>query len=483
MPAACPNRRFSVRFPAVVTLLGAFAPLMLSVEALKEWLWLIYAVQYASIFSTARLAASPRAIFFFCPSFVAVSYLLISFSLGAYSFAHGIVYSPVDLAAFNSWRFLPYSAVYVLLCNFACILAYQHAQSGRSIPTVTDEVVKRSTGQAFAISLIAIAVILIFVVIELDLTWLGGRGDFGVIPQTLAAILAMIALVKNRVPKRHLFYLCLLVFFASFSSNDKRVAVFLLAPMVLLEAVRSGRSIIRAQFIFGGAVLVALTGILILMMSIYRGYGNYNPASFFDSRKYLVDYITSDRFAESFFNNIETNSLFFHTHQALEYVIEDSDLLLYGATFFKILFIPVPRALFPEKPLSIIDHYTVQHSPEFRSEGGSWVISMYAEFFWNFHFLGVVFLYAILYAFNRLYFALVSHLRCRLEYRCVLGLYAYEMFPTLVRGSGLDLYMLYFIMAGILYVTCFHPLVLLISAATDSARRRRLRRTIGKLET
>lgn len=134
---------------------------------------------------------------------------------------------------------------------------------------------------------------------------------------------------------------------------------------------------------------------LILMMSIVRGYGSFNPDGFLDSFWYIDDYVMSKYFLMRFLNNIEANYFFFHAVNSIEMVLLDTDKITFGSTFFKVFFLPLPRELFPWKPDSMIHLYTTAYSPIARARGGSYPINIVAELIWNFWFfasIGGVFL-------------------------------------------------------------------------------------------
>ena len=70
-------------------------------------------------------------------------------------------------------------------------------------------------------------------------------------------------------------------------------------------------------------------------------------------------------------------------------VLSDLNLLAYGSTLIKPLFIMFPRDIFPFKPDSILELYTLAYDPAGRDLGGSWTIGLFSEFIWNFYFFGI----------------------------------------------------------------------------------------------
>jgi hypothetical protein len=191
---------------------------------------------------------------------------------------------------------------------------------------------------------------------------------------------------------------------------------------------------------------IAFILMLILGMSIARGYGDYGEnLTLIEAFVFIDDYIRTPEFIIYFAQNIETNYLFFHALNSIELVLEDWGYLAYGSTFFKVFFIPFPRYLFPFKPSSILELYTTAYSPSFRSIEGSWVITVFSEFVWNFGVFGVF----ASYYFGRLIdifsIKLFHSFRKRNSLRPIQLLFTYTILFTYVRGSGLDQFLLYWL--------------------------------------
>ena len=113
-----------------------------------------------------------------------------------------------------------------------------------------------------------------------------------------------------------------------------------------------------------------------------------------------------------------------------------------------LLFLFIPRFMFPFKPEQIIALYTVQYDPAFRAIGGSYPISVFSEFFWNFHLAGLfltIFLIIFCYYF---YKHLINSIENFSLSYILLYLVCYFNILMLARGSGLDMYFLFIILSA-----------------------------------
>lgn len=449
-------------FLGLLTFFLCLDAMLLPEASLRSTLWLIYATQYFCIVYFG-LKQRDRWLFLLSPAFIAVSYLSINNFVGAYTFYTGIVTFQPDLEAYWHWKYLHWTTCVILLANLAVIGTQFINQHPLQEAEIAPRAVHKNGGiEIFFSFAFCIVTLTIFSFVDLEFDVFGGSGTFSVFPKTLAALAFVISLAKFNIKGRLFYYLFLLIYFASFSSDDKREAVFLLLPIILIECLRQKQLRFTSKFVSVSVIIAITVFVLILMMSIYRGYGAFNPRNFFSSAQYIGTYIQEDMFLGYFLSNIEINYFFFHLHQSIEYVFNDPQLLLYGSTFLKIFFIPIPRYLFPEKPDSLIEIYTSYHSPGYRDLGGSWVSAIYSEFFWNFHVVGILVLALFFWIMTRWYLRLAFNLRRGVDYRYLWHLFAYQQIMELVRGMGVDQYFAYLSVSAILAYTVFLPVLHLI---------------------
>ena len=291
-----------------------------------------------------------------------------------------------------------------------------------------------------------------FVFGGVDLAPFGGFGTLT--PYLMSLIGVTILIYASRLNRfiRYSVYLGVFVVMVSMFSNDKRIAVFLMFAVILLEA-RRGALVFNLKGILFSACVLGAVIYAILVMSINRGYGGFlDNEGVVEASGFVLNYIKTDFFLAAFFQNIEVSYAYFHYMNAAELVLGGEVDLSLGSTLLKPLFIPFPRNLIPWKPDSIIDLYTIAHDPSFRLVGGSWVVNFGAEYLWNFHILGLI-LFPIFAKTNAVFYrALLSPKIGRKPYFSVFMLFAYINVITYARGSGLDLFVFSLIIVGV--ITC-----------------------------
>lgn len=248
----------------------------------------------------------------------------------------------------------------------------------------------------------------------------------------------------------YLFYILMMV---SFNFDSKREVILVFLYAFLAESILLNKEF-RIRF---GTVLLFLTAIvlffvLILTASILRGYGSYGATSFLDALIYIPDYISSDAFADSLTDNFEVAYNYAVSVIAMDFVMNGKIDYQYGLTLIKFIFLPISRELFDFKPESLIMIFTKTYDPAFYSIGGSYPVVFSSEMFVNFHYFGLVSFFAFMYMFNSFYISMLSHKVGTFKY--LIYSYLVIMFFIVIRGSGLELYVLNFL-AALLVFTVF----------------------------
>lgn len=399
-----------------------------------------YLIAQLLLFSMlGSISKSARNTFLLSPSFIAVSYININFFVGSIVFMNGLVFGMWHIP-YLGWKHVNLSMAYFNLANFLIVISFFLAKRIKlSRERLLYDV--RRVGKGWLIAM-GIVLIVVFSIVELDLSLLGGQGSFSILPKSLGAIIIFVVFFRDfKLVHRIMCYAGVILLFAIASFEDKRDAIFLLLPILLLESTRY-----PFNLNFGRALLfisgVAFLGYLIIVMSILRGYGSYRPKGFLDATSYVTDYVKSADFVPSYMNNLEISFTYFHSNNAIEYIIDDPEKLSYGQTIVKPLFILFPRNIFSRKPESIIELYTSSFSREMRKMGVSWVISFQSELFWNFHFFGALVGAAFFLFFNSAYLGIVQLIKEDEIINYVPLLYIYQQALVLYRGSGLDQYLI-----------------------------------------
>lgn len=421
--------------------------ILLDSDTVKHFAAAIYLFHYV-ILLLVILRQQDQTAAILSPGFLTASYVALSFAVGAYAFQEDLVWSRRDYFNYLNWSAMQYSTGYMILSNTAAVLSYLllSKRKLRSLPARKSEVRFRSRGRMLLVAALAAPVMVGGLFLR---NWAGNEGIYQLlttVPATVAAIIACYAIAQNHGRLRWLLYALMVLAFAAAFYHDKRVVVTVLMMVAFFEVITRSRIEWRFKWAMRGVAMAAAGFLLIVSMSILRGYGGYRVDGVIDAMSYLGKYIDSDDFLNMFFNNIEVSYTFFHSHHGVELIIDGDAPLSYGATIAKAALVPIPGSIV-EKPASIIDRYTSAYDPLFRARGGSWVVNVYTEMFWNFHFLGVIAVFLIMLVANAGYLRFVKAVRSGQGLHHIGLMVCYAFFPIYVRGSGLDLYVVYVIAA------------------------------------
>ncbi len=428
-------------------LLTPLVPLILGNELTKIFaptILLIYiVVAFLSIYRNRNLfnLVSPISLIFF--------YSSLSLLLGSWGYKNGYVFVEQDEIDFLGWRQMHLSLSAIMISLSVMVLVNNYFE-GRMKRLFQSCMIKTNRP-----SMLSGLVLAPFFFTQLNLDLLGGQGDLAIIPKTILAIFCIISCqrIENK-SIRWIIYISLIILFATFSIQDKREAIFLIFPIVYLELARE-KITLTPMFMFWTLCVTGLLLALILIMSVARGYGNFGMfTTLSEAIPFLLEYVKSDKFIPGLFANIEVNYFFFHALNSIELVINNPQHISFGSTIIKPLFVLVPRSIAEWKPDSIIELYTSLHAPDIRAIGGSWPISVFSEFFWNFYFFAPFFVLFFSVALAKFQMEMVKSLCKNDSYKLAFFLFCYMNLITLARGSGFDQYVVFIIIAGVSILIC-----------------------------
>ena len=285
--------------------------------------------------------------------------------------------------------------------------------------------------------------------VKINLAFLGGSGNFSYVFQVAIAIPLCFMLAMEGKSYRWPLYLLLIGLFLAGHFDSKREILFIFILIFLGEVVRGW---IKLDLTFKKWILFASMGVgvfyIIILSSLLRGYGGYNIKGVWDATKYVSVYMHEDYFKDAVVSNLEISAVYGNSANGAGYVFDGHTKLLQGSTFIKVLFIPIPRSVYPNKPKSMVDIYTARFVPAFRRDGGSLPIVLYSEVLWNFHLLGLPILFLFYRWFNRWCYTAFSQLRQGvLSFRNMSAVFLFITFIQFVRGAGMDVWLLYYFIA------------------------------------
>jgi len=374
--------------------------------------------------------------FLLSPSFLAVSYLNLNFLLGFWAFKNDLVFTKL-LPDYRLWSYGSTRIFFFNIINLVIILSYfiKLNLKFKSRKLIDFNKINQS--------FLFYATVLTFVIFLIISPLLNAFSSFTVVFKTvLALIIITCAHKRYALFKRILIYSSIIFVFVLFSTESKREAIFLILPILLLEL--SGiKLILKLKYIITSLLIMFSVFYLIITMSILRNYGGFNANNFFDATTYVDDYLKKETFVAGFMSNLEISTTYLHSNNVYEYLKRDKIDYVYGETIVKPLFIYLPRKYFKFKPRSAIDIYTSTYDKSFREIGGSFPISIQSELYLNFGVISYFIAFIMFAFFNSIYKNVLGLIKSNEILNYIYLLYMYEIFLSLIRGSGLDIFVVY----------------------------------------
>lgn len=396
-------------------------------------------------------------LFFLSPCILTWFYSIVNYVTGSLYYSIDVLSSTdLYLAFFNidSTR-LFISLCYLNLCNTIVL------HIGCKYP-LENYVQKKQKAKPGMVVLSLVFPVFLFIVLQffiIDFSLIGGQslsGESGGTETGLnyPLILGIIVLLCHKLNAygvnkiiRLLIYSALIAITAVGSVGSKRELFFTIIGILIIEGVFNNRKIkLTLRNIIVTTVAIAFAVFYILTASITRGYGSFEVDSFSEAIYYVPIYAQSEAFNVVVGNNFETPYHYAASTIACDYVLSGKMSLLYGSSFLKVLFIPIPRSVFNYKPQPMVDAFTWAYDPFFREMGGSYPVSAYSEFLANFHILGIVLLVLFFWGFQKLYIKTMRGAQDgNVSYIYLVPFYA--LFLHFVRGSGLESLIIYSVLA------------------------------------
>lgn len=187
--------------------------------------------------------------------------------------------------------------------------------------------------------------------------------------------------------------------------HSKREAFFCLIIMIIMYSFDKKDISLKLKHVLIGGIVGTISVVLVLASSLLRGYNNFEGDSFFDAVKTIPQYAASPTFMSAIGSNFEVVSAYPHTVNAFNYIENGRIPTLYGETFWRVLFVPIPESLFGYKPRKMLAIYTELYDSAFRDIGGSYPPMCYADFVANFRYLSILFVILLFSVFDKIYYS------------------------------------------------------------------------------
>lgn len=437
-----------------------FVALLVPQDFLKFHSHYFYLVHYC-LFLPFFLTARDRCALLFSPSFLIISYVCVSFIIGGFAFSHGYVLWTKDLKDFCRWSHFNTATAYFMACNLCAAIAYFLARTRSAGSRLCRT---GGTLRSYAPQLIAGGVLLaVFSSVKVGLGFLGGSGSLSIFPRTFGALVICIALAKSRWRYRLPVYVGLLLMFAATQYSNRRIILLLGFSVLFMEAAHLQDLRLSLRRVLTCLVILALAMVLQVTMTIARGTAGFK-GSYWQTFASMEKFIGLDNVITYSLKQTEGPTTFFNSYNGMNFVFDDPSLLCYGSTLARPLFLAIPRSIWPNKPKSMVEIYTYRWDPAWANKGCSTGINLYAEYFWNFHVLGLLCVVPLFYFLNHAFFFYLAKLRAGDVWPFIYLGIGYNALLLYARGHGLDALAFHVVIALFVQVMLFNSLVVVLKS-------------------
>jgi len=423
----------------VVNLLLVGAAILVPNDWLKhDAYWLFLGQALTLVPYLVRRANAARHLFL--PSLFSLAYFLVNQVLGSYLvpryYGWNKEYGAVALGIDHYNAIIPYllmANVGLFMLGTATLRALARVRSGpgRELPREPQRRFLRAAAEATCIVVFAAV---------------SGANLLGGFSLQLALMITHLLLVVRRpLVHRGVVYTLYLAAMLALSYQSKRQIVIVLFLILFLEARRSGALLrLRPRLILQGGAAVLLFAGLVLTASVLRGYGGFEITSPLQALRAVPQYVGSEIFVDGVVDNLELNYGYGSAITPIDLTLRGVLPYQYGTSLWKLVFLPIPRSLFPDKPESALQIYTREFDPGMWAEGGSLPVAFQSDMFMNLGFVGLLPFVFVLALIDRCYVGFQRAAPDTFEQRATLFLSITTL--ILVRGSGLELYVLTFLL-------------------------------------
>lgn len=434
---------FSALFPIIIGSRGGFSPANVITTL-------------ATAFVIDIIYVSPKikqygVLFIFSPCILSVIYISLNSIIGCFFMMKGWCLDYTLLVAFHSIGsevLFKYTLLTAVFNAILCIIAFY--QSNRFIRRKNMKEMNISVYRVRNIVILSIALTILATIPSI--IYHGERTTSNIILSlyfpVYLSVLACLFYNVLRCSLSNIILFAVIVGLFVFSSvalfHSKREAFFCLIVMILMFLIDKTNIRLKLRHVLLGVIVGALSIIMILASSLMRGYNNFEGESFVDAVKAIPQYVNSPTFMPAIGGNFEVVSAFPHTVNAFNYIEIGRIPTLYGETFWRVLFVPIPESLFGYKPRKMLAIYTELFDASYRNIGGSYPVMCYAEFYANFKFLAIVFLLLFFYLFEKYYYVVLDKWgdNRRISSQ-IAALCFFATFIMFTRGSGFSSYCIY----------------------------------------
>jgi len=285
-----------------------------------------------------------------------------------------------------------------------------------------------------------VGLVFLFILIPVNLPILGLQGSV-----SIYILLSLVPLILLSAVRK-ISFLSLATLIVLLSSQvfyeNKREVFFLLIVVIGVAGFR----FFTINYLH--ALVLLLFGIImVLYLSLLRGYGGYNESGI-DLLFRVKDYALDPDNIGYIITNFELESSSCNAVYSIEKVLDGSLEVTYGEGFLKPFTMFVPRSVWPGKPINYVSYYTSRVFPFLWASGTSLPVLAVSEFFGSFKWGAFVMFPLFMRYLDVVY---IWFLTSKNIIRVAIGITMAATAIQYGRGSGLEMYFYPFVFAAPLY--------------------------------
>lgn len=416
--------------------------ILLPNETLMWESWQLYCLQ-AIVIIPYIVRRAKYASNLFMPSLFTLAFFSVNLCFGAYLVPRGFGYykdyTSRALAITSYHKIVPY----LLLCNLVlCLVTVRTLQLLENRQSNNRDHASTASGAGIISQVLLICG---FVVCS----YFDFPGAFSV--QLALLVVHFAILSRVRASYRYIIYPLYLILEVALNFDNKREIVIVLFLLLFFEAYyRRVRLSMSVGNLIRYTVAVGAFFGFVLTASILRGYGGFEPGSVVQAVRVIPDYIGAPVFQDAIVDNLELNYDYGSSITAIDFTVHGKLPHLLGLSFWKVLFLPIPRDLVSWKPQSVLQLYTQAYDPTFWSENLSLPVVFSSEMYVNFSFFGLLPFALVWVGLNRIFVGFHEANPHSFWYHTSVFLCVTTL--IFARGSGMELYVLTYLLAVPVFV-------------------------------
>jgi hypothetical protein len=334
-------------------------------------------------------------------------------------------------------------AFIVFLLNFLVFQVFSH-NARKNYGKIISNQSKMLNNNDFIKITFLIGLHLLLFLIGVNFSAIGVAGNFSYPFLFTTSVVLFYFISDKKVIVKYLIYGFILVLYTKYNFGSKREILYILMLIIFFELIKRPHLKLTLKQTFTFLSIGILAVLIVIISSIFRGYGSYEVSGIVDTFKAAGNYVGSEIFKNAFVENFELNTSFCNAFNSYELLFNHKIDYQYGLSFLRIFLMPIPSTLIPWKPERFILIYTEEFNKEFYSIGGSLPTTIYSEAFANFSYLSILFIPLLFHVADSIfYFATSSVIRKKLNTLVIVSIFSSITAMQFIRGSGLDLYILY----------------------------------------